>query len=196
MNEKTRRNLLIALILAVVLGLALLLFLLFFRRPAATPTTEPAGQPAASEPAAALPSTTNPAVAAVNPPPAAPAKPGATPLAELFAERYGSWSTQERAYQNLIDLYPVMTAGYRAEIQELVAKSSTVPSATYSGVTSLKINSRLEDGSTDTAATVDVTLQQTKTGADGASTISYPVLKVELVKVGEDWKVDSASWAS
>ena len=196
MTEKNRRNLIIAIALVLILALALLLYLLLGRHQPAVPqatTSTPAIPGKILEGAAARPVTSAPVIQALNPAPAAPAQPGAAQMAELFAERFGSWSTQETPYRNLLDLFPVMTDRYQAEVTALVAKAVTDPNAAYSGTTSVKINSQMT-ASSATSATVTVLLQQTKTDARG-STSGYRTLQVSLVKAGEDWKVDKAAWA-
>jgi hypothetical protein len=198
MTEKNRRNIIIVAGVLILLALALLLYLLFGRHPAVAPAASETPTPSLPghvlESAPARPSAQSPILQALNPAPTtSPVRTGATQVAELFAERYGSWSTQETPYRNLLDLYPVMTDRYQAEVSALVAKATANPGAAYSGTTSVKINSSL-DASSATAAQVTVMLQQTKTDAQGTAS-SYRSLKVSLVKVGEDWKVAAAAWA-
>jgi hypothetical protein len=113
-------------------------------------------------------------------------------MAELFAERYGSYSNQGD-YQNLRDLLTVMTSGYRAETEAFLSTASPTPGATYEGVTSVKISSEVRSIDGDSAA-VAVNLQQTKRVGAAAPVIGYRSLRMELEQVGDDWRVDSATW--
>ena len=121
--------------------------------------------------------------------------PGATAgqqMAELFAERYGSYSNQGD-YQNLRDLLPVMTPGYRASTEAFLETASTAPGATFEGVTSVKISTDVRSV-TDASAVIAVTLQQEKRSGTSAPTTGYRTLRMELTLIGEDWRVDAAAW--
>jgi hypothetical protein len=116
---------------------------------------------------------------------------GPSQTAELFAERYGSFSNQSE-YQNLRDLLPIMTERFRRESE---AKLAAVPAGTptqYVGVTSVKLSSKVV--ATDDAsgrARVSVLVQETKTTASEPPTTSYKTYIVRLQKEGDEWKVDS-----
>lgn len=193
-----RRKILIAVLAAVLLLLALILFISTREQPAAAPA--PAAPPAPAAEEAASPPEAIPEVPAspLRPAPApAPtdARTGAIQLAELFAERYGSYSNQE-SYQNLRDLLPVMSRSFRETTEAELAKVGAAPPAeNYEGVTSVKISTRvLSFSEAAGTASLAVTLQQTKTVGTNAPEVSYRTLRLSLVKEGEDWKVDSVRW--
>lgn len=112
--------------------------------------------------------------------------------AEIFAERYGSWSNQE-SFANLRDVLPTMTPSFRAETQAyLDAQGVTPPAEVYEGVTSTKLSSTL-DSFDDTSATVRVRMQREKTDSNG-TTVVYEDLILDLESAGGNWLVDSAEW--
>lgn len=112
-------------------------------------------------------------------------------MAELFAERYGSYSNQGN-YQNLRDLLPVMTAAFRARTEATLAAAAPA-SGTFEGVTSVKVSTDVRSADEDSAV-VAVTLQQEKTSGGAAPTVGYRTLRMELVREGESWRVDAAAW--
>lgn len=192
-----RRAILIVTIAAVfLLGVILLvLWLLGQSRPAPPP---PAPEPAVQEPVSEAPA---PAAVAGNPlVPPRPAEPeqrfAAVQLAELFAERYGSYSSHGN-YENLRDLLPVMSAAYRARTEAMLASApANAGAGAYEGVTSVKISTRtLTYDETRGRARVGVSLQQIATKGTQEA-ISYRTLEVSLVREGEDWKVDAVEWSS
>lgn len=117
----------------------------------------------------------------------------AVQVAELFAERYGSYSNQGD-YRNLQDLLPVMTDRFRRETEAFIAEGAPAASQ-YEGVTSLKVSTRtVFHSDTRGEAEMSVTLQQEKTVGTAAPTVGYRTLRVILARVGEEWKVDSVRW--
>ncbi|HTK60234.1 MAG TPA: hypothetical protein VL283_03455 [Candidatus Baltobacteraceae bacterium] len=121
-----------------------------------------------------------------------PGKTASQQMAELFAERYGSYSNQGD-YQNLRDLLPVMTDRYRRETEAFLATAEAAPGQPYEGVTSVKISTDVRSMEED-AAVIAVTLQQSKATGASAPTIGYRTLRMELALVGTDWRVDAAAW--
>jgi hypothetical protein len=112
-------------------------------------------------------------------------------MAELFAERYGSYSNQGE-YQNLRDLLPVMTARFRQETEAFLATAAPASGAAFEGVTSVKVSTDVRSIDEDSAI-IAVSLQQERTNGSAVTT-GYRTLRMELLKVGEDWRVDRASW--
>lgn len=131
----------------------------------------------------------NPLLAAPAP---APGSTAGRQMAELFAERYGSYSNQGD-YRNLRDLLPVMSADYRRRTEAFLATAQTASGQTYEGVTSVKISTDVRSMSDDEAV-IAVTLQQQRSTGASAPTIAYRTLRMELVRSGEDWLVDAAVW--
>lgn len=116
-------------------------------------------------------------------------------IAELFSERYGSYSNQG-SYQNLRDLLSVMTPSYRASTEAFLASVSSDPTAeTYEGYTATKVATeeiRFDDARGE--AIYEISLQQTKTLGTSVPEISYPVLRISLEKTGDSWRVAGATW--
>lgn len=118
----------------------------------------------------------------------------AAQMAELFAERYGSYSNQGD-FQNLRDLLPVMTDAYRASTETYLATAKSDPNAPYEGVTSVKISTDVRSyDATGGTAVIAVMLQQQKVSGASRATPTYRSLKMSLQKVGQDWRVASATW--
>jgi len=113
-------------------------------------------------------------------------------MAELFAERFGSYSNQGD-YQNLRDLLPVMTARYRSSTEAFLATAESAPGQPYEGVTSVKISTDVRSVDEDSAV-IAVTLQQSRSVGVAPATTGYRTLRMELEIVGTDWRVDEASW--
>lgn len=112
-------------------------------------------------------------------------------VAELFAERFGSYSNQGD-YRNLRDLLPVMTARYRQETEAFLRTADPAPGASYEGVTSVKISTEVRSADDDSAI-IAVALQQERSTGTTVTT-GYRTLRMELQLVGGAWKVDRASW--
>lgn len=194
MTPRRRAILIVTLAAIALLGLILLILWLLrqFRPEPAPPVPEPTVQ---EQPAPVV----EPTVVLANPltpprPPLPEQRVAAVQLAELFAERYGSYSSHS-PYSNLRDLLPVMTASYRAKTEaQLEAAESDAPPGTYEGVTSIKVSTTVvtydESGG---RSRIDVALQQTVTKGS-QETISYRTLKVWVIQEGDDWKVDAVEW--
>lgn len=190
MTPKRRAILIVALVLVLV---AIVIFAIFLLR---SVVPEVAPPPPVEEtvtedyvPPPPEPVFVNPLI------PKAQSNPGRTAaqqMAELFAERYGSYSNQGD-YRNLTDLLPVMTARYRQSTEAFLASADAAHGQAYEGVTSKKVSSQVRKSSADSAV-VAVTLQQTKTSGGGDATIGYRTLRLELLRAGDDWRVDVATW--
>jgi len=113
-------------------------------------------------------------------------------MAELFAERYGSYSNQGE-YENLRDLLPIMTARYRRSTETFLKTAEAVPGQPFEGVTSKKVSTQIRDLDEDSAV-IAVALQQERTSGSAAPAIGYRTLRMELQLVGSDWRVDASSW--
>lgn len=152
-----------------------------------------------AQPVSTLPAQTAPTNVPVTPPPP-PATASAEDIARAqvkatamqFAERYGSYST-EGHYQNLRDLFPLMTAALKQSTQAMITTGENgAPTTTFVGVMTKAVSSKIT-AFTMTAATVEVACQRvTTTGSD--SRTSYETLILEFRKEGSVWKADSARW--
>ena len=185
-----RRAILIVVLAALLIGI--ILAAVFLLRRAVAPSRGPGAGNAdlTPEQQAAVAVIQNP-LAPVEP--AAAGRTAASQMAELYAERYGSYSNQGD-YQNLRDLLPVMTAKLRAETEVFLAKALSQPAQAFEGVTSVKISTDVRAFSeTAGTAVIAVTLQQEKVSGTSA-TVGYRTLRMELKKDGQEWRVDAARW--
>ena len=128
--------------------------------------------------------------------PAPPASVAVRQIAMTFAERFGSFSS-EGEYVNLTDLYPLMTERYQRQTEAEVARLRQRPRATVFAATStVVINTEVDlpNGETSTFGTARVTTQRTAvTGTQTPRTYGQDIT-VKVLKVGEDWRVDGATW--
>ncbi len=181
----------LGLLLVALLAVAIFLILRLRKPGPKAAVTPPVGTAATqTTPAAAIPNPLAPAVVQ------APAgRTAAAQIAELFAERYGSYSNQG-SYQNLQDLLPVMTPRYRTETQAYLASVPPSSGTAYEGVTSQKISTdvRTFDDAAGTAVIAVMLQQQKAVGNSAGAAVSYRSLKMTLKKIGKEWKVDSAAW--
>ena len=182
---------LLALILLAIIGLAVYLLTRSVASPATsvpletespTDVVEPPQEPEEVYQNPLLPPAEEPAPAAVE----------GRQVAELFAERYGSYSNQGE-YQNLRDLLPVMTTRYRSETEAFLEDAAPVAGQPYEGVTSRKVSTSVR-AMTAGSAVIAVMLQQEKSSSTGGPVVGYRSLRMELVKVGDVWLVDRATW--
>lgn len=116
-------------------------------------------------------------------------------LAQLFIERYGSFSNQGN-YENISDLYPLMTTNMRrvsssyAEEQKRAHPSGNI----YYGVTTKARSSQIVSVK-ENRATIKVNTQREE--ASGVSTtpkIMYQSATLSLARLGDEWKVDDVDW--
>jgi len=115
-------------------------------------------------------------------------------LAQLFSERYGSFTNQGN-FENVSDLYPLMTVNMRRVGQAYVdAQKLAYPKAEYYGVTAKALSSSIASQS-ENKAVLSVKLQKQEfVGASYDPNITYPSATVVLVRVGDAWKVDDVDF--
>lgn len=182
--------LLALLLLAAIVGIVLFLTRAIGGQPG---TSGPVVEPAPIEETETTPTTeekfVNPLISVE---PASDARIESRQIAELFAERYGSYSNQGD-YRNLRDLLPVMTTRYRAETEAFLEGAETPVGQPYEGVTSRRISTDVRDVDEDSAV-IAISLQQSRVVGASDPTVGYRILRMELRKVGEDWYVDRATW--
>jgi hypothetical protein len=187
MSDTQKRIIIGSLISALVIIIALIIWWFLFRRPQ-TPVIAPP-----------TPTSTAPAVTAV--PAINPASEqriaeeksyplGLKQLAMSFAERYGSYSSDEPSL-NLSDLESFMT-------NRLVNSGKLKPqidaaSPVFIGFSSKALLSDLTQ-ITPTAATIIVRLQRVQTTGQGITNTFYSNLRLDAVKIGDTWKIDDAAW--
>ena len=185
-----RQKIIIAAILVII---AIILILLFWpsKQKSVTPT---ANQTNTLETTNSQP-TTEPKPAPTPVTPEEKQKATAQTVAKIFAERFGSYSSESQA-DNLEDLLPLATTGYTATLQAQIKKLREAdPSADYYGVTTRVLSTTLSGEVSDGTATFDVLTQREEaTGSVDNLSITYQTLTVSLKLVGEDWLVNGAVW--
>lgn len=116
-------------------------------------------------------------------------------LAQLFIERYGSFSNQGN-YENISDLYPLMTANMRrvSSSYEDEQKRTHPEGGAYYGVTTKAMGAEVVS-LTETRATIKVNTQKQETfGTALNSVVIYQSATVSLARLGDTWKVDDVDW--
>ncbi|MFH0804779.1 MAG: hypothetical protein V1916_01125 [Patescibacteria group bacterium] len=115
-------------------------------------------------------------------------------LANLFAERYGSFSSQSE-YQNTLDLKKFMTTRMQGWADAFVQKQRAAnTNAAYSAVVTKVVTTTVQS-QTEAAATVLLTTQRTESGAaTNSEQAYYQPLQLKLVAEGGTWLVDEATW--
>lgn len=135
-------------------------------------------------------------VVPAEPLPAPPASVAVRQVAMTFAERFGSFSS-EGEYVNLTDLYPILTERYQRQTETEVARLRARPRADeFTATSTVVINADVDlpSGETSTSATARVTTQRTAvSGAQAPRTYGQDIT-VKLLKVGDEWRVDGATW--
>lgn len=190
MSQKTRRNLLIAILVLLLLLLAFLLWR--FLRPTSEQAPAPAPAPAPTE---QLPEETE-GTASAREQQQQEERNGTASLqsaSKTFAERYGSYST-EAEFANLRDVLPLMSASLAAQTQAFV--DGATPAAEYYGVTT-RVISLSVDSVDESAGVATVTITTQREEAKGSVqniSVRYQDLKLTFVKEGGAWKVSSANW--
>lgn len=115
-------------------------------------------------------------------------------LANLFVERYGSYST-ETQHQNIIDLKKFMTKKMQTESDALIAASTkNQTNTTYNAVTAKAVTTSILN-QIDTAISFRITTIRTSdTGlTNGQKTYNQDII-IRLLKQDSVWLVDSAFW--
>lgn len=116
-----------------------------------------------------------------------------TTVAKTFVARFGSYS-HEAQFQNLIDLFPMMTSEMQAQTEQYIA--TTKLPETYYGVTTRVVTVTVESQD-ETAGVAVVRVQTQREIAEGApqnSQIIYQPIVLELKKEAGVWNVHSAQW--
>lgn len=115
-------------------------------------------------------------------------------VAQIFTERYGSF-TNQGDFENVADLYPLMTANMRRVSDAYISEQELAyPASSYYGVTAKALSAETVSQSAGKAV-VSVRLQKGEVAGAGYSPkTSYVTAQVSLVKLGETWKVDDVDF--
>lgn len=118
---------------------------------------------------------------------------GATTIAKLFVERYGSYSN-EAEFQNLVDVLPLMTDSFAGETKALIASSQ--PPESYYGVSTAVLTVAVEEMD-ETKGVAKMKMQTQREISEGSTqntSVKYQEIRLELIKEAGVWKVNSAIW--
>lgn len=114
-------------------------------------------------------------------------------LANIFTERFGSFSS-ETEFQNTLDLKSFMTASMKVWADNLINFQENVGSGDFSSIISKVISTKIISSS-DSAAIIEIVVKRTESSlSNDVDTSYYQNMVIELVKQGDDWKVDTATW--
>jgi len=113
-------------------------------------------------------------------------------VAILFAERFGSFST-EANYQNILDLKEYMTSKMWSWAENYVAKQRLSSSDdTFYGVTTKVLTTSVESQS-DSRAELTLSTQRKETTV-GESASYIQDITISMRNIEDNWKVDEATW--
>lgn len=188
-NIDKRKLLIGGLIALIAIIIALILWWLFGPKAATPVSVVPPTQP---ETALAVPG--EPAAI----PPASPERIqddksyplGLKQLAMAFAERFGSYSTDEPV-KNMADLEPFMTDKMKNSSSLIVPMDN---GGIFNGYSTKSLSSTLINSNAASAVVV-VKTQRTQTlGTEAITKSFYADLELKAVKSGNEWKIDEAKW--
>ncbi len=207
MTRRRQRLIMIGVLVGLAaLGLAAFLVL----RPAAVvnaPVTQPETPRAPLAPSGSQPAPTPTAPATTTPAPTPTfSRASAREILEQqlktgaaqFAERFGTYSNQGD-FQNLIDLFPLMTERLRSQTERTIDAARVAPSTPtgYVGVTTRPVTTAVV--SVDEAggrAVLRVSTQRATQTGDAQPVTRYETLTLEFRNQQNVWKVDSALWST
>lgn len=110
-------------------------------------------------------------------------------LAKSYAERYGSWSTDNQGH-NLEELMPLSSSRMQALLMSFKPDYGV---SEFNGLTTKSLSADIL-ASNDNAGTVLISTQRIKTKANLSQEVFYQNIEVKLVKSGDKWLVDSIAW--
>lgn len=114
-------------------------------------------------------------------------------LAKTFVERYGSFSN-EAEFQNLRDLFPLMTDAFVAETENFIA-TTIIPESFY-GVTTRVITVNVDEFDEAAGVAVLNLTTQREEAIDSPQNVSvrYQDIELQFELVLGSWKISSAEW--
>ncbi len=118
---------------------------------------------------------------------------GVTSVAKMFTERYGSHSN-EANFQNLIDVFPLMTDEFVQETKDMIAKATV--SETFYGVTTSVLTvdvEKIDEAKGVSTIRLNTQREIAKDSPQNISVENQEIL-LELVRIEGVWKVASANW--
>ncbi len=115
-------------------------------------------------------------------------------LARNFAERFGSFST-DNAGVNLEEVKSLATEQFKKFLDQEIAKIKSQSGLSFYGVSSraLKVKiDNLDEAATQAEVLVSLQREESKTGQNNF--VFNQDLKLTLIKAGEVWLIDQAQW--
>ncbi len=117
----------------------------------------------------------------------------AVALALLFTERFGSYSTET------IDTVAGELAGFvtpagATQTREVLRQQKSKYGTTATGVTTKALTTSFSQFKAGASATVDVQTQRSEQPVGGKVVDATSTLRLDLVKQGQQWKVNRAVW--
>jgi len=118
-------------------------------------------------------------------------------MGRSFAQAYGSYSNQSN-YSNLESVLPLSSSEYRIEISETLKnyRASYKPGEKYEGVTTVYVGNTIEALDLGAGAATVLVKTQRKISKDTQAnyTLKNQDIRLEMVKEGDNWLVDKATW--
>jgi len=113
-------------------------------------------------------------------------------IAKTFVERYGSFST-EATFQNLRDVFPLMTASFAAETEQKIATMKIGDE--FYGVTTRVISLEIDQDDNNGLATAIIQTQREEAfGTAQNISVKYQEIILGLTQENGTWVVSSADW--
>ena len=108
-----------------------------------------------------------------------------------FAARYGSYSNDTH-WQNIKDIYNLLSPQMQVTMDAMIA--SNFPQAGYYSVSTRPLFLKINNQDSGSAQVTVKTQKQEYFSINGQEVIAYQDLNLALIKIGSEWKIDSAQW--
>jgi hypothetical protein len=195
---KFAKILLVILIVLVAVGLLLAGYLWFKARGGQPVINENINQPVINQPVDNNTNINVPPVTNINTnvpvvtDPNVLAEQRAKRLATLFAEKFGTYSSQGD-FENFKELYDLMTPKMKNWAKSQVDNRFRLQDP-YAGVTTRALRAEIIKGKiTDDNIQIIIDTQREKSSGTTTNVV-YEILRLEMVKSGSSWLVDGAYW--
>ncbi|MBU1202855.1 hypothetical protein KKH39_02325 [Patescibacteria group bacterium] len=110
-------------------------------------------------------------------------------LAKIYAERFGTWSTDNPGH-NLEELMPLSSNTMKNYLSGI---NTDMSADQFSGITTKAISYEILDID-DTSANIRVSCQRIKTEADLSENVFYQDIEISMTRSANQWLVTSAFW--
>lgn len=113
---------------------------------------------------------------------------GLRQLAMSFAERYGSYSSDEPS-KNLDDLQPFVTQSLAGKL-----KNEDLSSDIFVGFSTKALSLQLLSANNSNATVLVKTQRTQNIGDNGDTKVFYADLELRAVNINNEWKIDEVAW--